>query len=184
LSTTLLLKFDLFSNSSFPSQEPRMESTNRHYEHEAQDDELPTTRRPPAQLRPAPVSKTAGSRKKTVPQRRKIGGQSELAILTTPSTVVEGEEINNTQLVVRTRSERGNQSSTVVRSVGNVHRHVTRFGPCGNTKLLKLLHTLARSHLYAPTYRLLSSYNGPPTLLPRVPDLPNLSNLYIPVRTL
>ena len=109
LSTTLPLKFDLFSNSSSSSQEPLMESTNRHHELEAQDDELPTTRRPPAQLRPAPVSKTAGSRKKTVPQRRKIGGQSELAMRTTPSTVVEGEEINNTQLVVRTRSERGNR---------------------------------------------------------------------------
>jgi hypothetical protein len=56
---------------------------------------------------------------------------------------------------------------------------VTRFGPCGNTKLLKLLYTLAHSHLYAPTYS-----NGSPTLLPRVPDLSNLFSLRIPMWTL
>jgi hypothetical protein len=78
------------------------------------------------------------------------------------------------------------QSSTVVRSVGNVHRHVTRFGPCGNTKLLKLLHTLTCSHLHAlaRSYTLLTYNNGSPTLLPRVPDLPNLFSLRIPMWTL
>ncbi|KAE9380818.1 hypothetical protein N431DRAFT_523215 [Stipitochalara longipes BDJ] len=78
-----------------------MESFRRLYELEAQNEELPISRRRAAQLRPAPISNTG---RDTTPNLLKIESQLDTTMSTISWNGNDSEKNNNAQLAVRTKS--------------------------------------------------------------------------------